>query len=403
MLVDCHFNIIDSWFFRESRGLDAIGAGASSSLFPPPVSTLAGALRTSIGDQLGVNWQAFAQQKSLPEHHHLLGTGSNLGALTLCGPFLQECEPGTSKVSMLYPAPAGLFSATTIEKGQSQTTLHRISIGASVQCDMGYLALPQLKPTSPAGSKPLQNTWITADGLQQWLSGKIPEASALRSLDDLICQDSRLGIGRNNATSTVTDGLLYQTQHVRFKTPNLAVYLQVSGMPKDVHDATEDHVVRLGGEGRQASMRVKQNVPSWQPPKAQVCPANGLVLMLTTAAQHAKDIMDQPLPGFEAVLNEAGQVTHWLGEIQGVALKLISSVMPRMVRVGGWDQQQHQAKPLTSLLAPGTIYYCTLENQGDSLADAIEAINGCQVGQGQASGYGQLVAGYWPKQDSASK
>ena len=69
MLVDCHFNIIDSWFFRESRGLDAIGAGASSSLFPPPVSTLAGALRTSIGDQLGVNWQAFAQQKSLPEHH----------------------------------------------------------------------------------------------------------------------------------------------------------------------------------------------------------------------------------------------------------------------------------------------------------------------------------------------
>ena len=39
----------DTWFFREFRPHDAVGASELSSLFPPPIRTLAGALRTLIG------------------------------------------------------------------------------------------------------------------------------------------------------------------------------------------------------------------------------------------------------------------------------------------------------------------------------------------------------------------
>lgn len=402
MLADCHFNIIDSWFFREAKGLDAIGSGVSNSLFPPPVNTLAGALRTSIGDHLKVDWRAYAQNKSLPEHHTLLGSGSNLGSLALCGPFLHEKGHDTSPATLLYPAPAALLCAVQVDNGHSTTSLHRLSIGAQVRCDMGYVALPQLKPTAPPGSKPLENTWITSLGLQQWLSGDTPASTELRALNDLICSDNRLGIGRNNATSTTTDGLLYQTQHVRLKNPNLSVYLQVDGIPKDYYNGSTNHAVRLGGEGREASIKLTQSATEWRAPAATQCKAIGLTLMLVTAVKQPDNTGLQPLPGFKPVSNDAGQLTHWHGEIAGVALDLISSAMPRMTRIGGWDQQNHHAKPLKSVLAPGTVFYCKLATQETALEDAINALNGHRIGQEQAFGYGQLVAGYWPQQDSAS-
>ena len=56
-----NFEPVDSWFFRESRPHDAAGAAQLSSLFPPPIRTLAGAFKTLIGNSLGINWQQFAR------------------------------------------------------------------------------------------------------------------------------------------------------------------------------------------------------------------------------------------------------------------------------------------------------------------------------------------------------
>ena len=47
------FAAFDSWFFRESRPFDSIGGAQLASHFPPPSRTLAGAVRTSIGDFCG--------------------------------------------------------------------------------------------------------------------------------------------------------------------------------------------------------------------------------------------------------------------------------------------------------------------------------------------------------------
>ena len=50
------FSASDSWFFKEARPMETVGASRLDSLFPPPAKTVIGAIRTSIGDALGVDW-----------------------------------------------------------------------------------------------------------------------------------------------------------------------------------------------------------------------------------------------------------------------------------------------------------------------------------------------------------
>ncbi|WP_308874159.1 type III-B CRISPR module-associated Cmr3 family protein [Thiothrix subterranea] len=55
------FNATDTLFFRESRPMEALGE--AQSVFPPPVRTLAGAVRTLIGEHFQVQWHEFDQKK----------------------------------------------------------------------------------------------------------------------------------------------------------------------------------------------------------------------------------------------------------------------------------------------------------------------------------------------------
>ncbi|MEH6577389.1 MAG: type III-B CRISPR module-associated Cmr3 family protein [Amphritea sp.] len=397
MHFDCRFDIADSWFFREARAHDAIGVGQLDSVFPPPVSTLAGALRTTLGDQLGVDWQAFRHGEASPEHHELLGNGNDLGALSIQGPFLSESAAGQPP-QLLYPAPAALMKSTRVQGDDSEIELHRLRIGTPVRSDLGRVALPELSPQTPAGSKPLEQCWITEQGLKDWLSGKTPDTSELRMMQDLIKAESRLGIGRNNQRATVKEGQLYQTRHIRIRQPGLGISLQLTGVPTALTgqlDSTQLGV-RLGGEGREASLSLSTTDQSWQPPSAKACDAAGLLLTLITPAHLTDDMTQTPLPGFIPIRDSQGHICHWEGELRGIGLRLISAVMPRMLRMGGWDQQKHAPKPLRSLVTPGTVFYCQLLDTVQPINAAVKALNGIQIGEQQAFGFGLLAAGYWP-------
>ena len=65
----CHFTPLDTWFFRESRPHGSIGSSELGSVFPPPVRTLLGALRTLIGDtwlqRNSKSWRQFEELSDL--------------------------------------------------------------------------------------------------------------------------------------------------------------------------------------------------------------------------------------------------------------------------------------------------------------------------------------------------
>ena len=52
------FELTDSGFFKEARHHGAI-SGLLTSLFPLPLNTFAGAIRTAIGNHHGADWQDY--------------------------------------------------------------------------------------------------------------------------------------------------------------------------------------------------------------------------------------------------------------------------------------------------------------------------------------------------------
>jgi Uncharacterized protein predicted to be involved in DNA repair (RAMP superfamily) len=382
---------VDSWFFREARSHDAVGVGQLNSVFPPPATTLAGAIRTAMGDHLGVDWHAFNADKG--QHHALLGDGNNLGLLNI------QAIQLTVDGKPVYPAPQDLLQESESKK------LHRLRIGQPMRCDLGEVAMPEMD--APPGSKPLENYWITEEGLQRWLTGGLPGTDQLIAQSELITSEARLGIGRDNVAGTVKEGLLYQTRHLRTtgnKTFSIDVYLQ--GISDELADSLPGQTsLRLGGEGREAAVNIgkKATQPAPKLPDAATCKkARGVLFYLASPANFNLDSAgaNSPswcLPDFEAIKNEQGETTHWQGELAGIGLKIISCVLPRAERLGGWDQKLKKPKPLISLASAGSLYYCELLNPKEQqlTPQLLQHLQQNPIGGDTSLGYGRLLAGLW--------
>jgi CRISPR-associated protein Cmr3 len=224
------FELMDTWFFRESRPHSPVGGSELGSVFPPPARTLAGAIRTLMGECLNADWNAF---KSDPAYtigglclRRELGLGDDLGALKLSGPWLLK---GTER---LYPVPAYLLGKQEGERWE----FVQIKIGNTVCCDLGaHLRLPMLEK-GEAGFKPLERAWLTRCGLEAVLGGGIPSPSDVILKKALFNEEPRLGIARNNERRTVKQEMLYQTRHIRPKHDvDLAVEVDVEGGNPRLH------------------------------------------------------------------------------------------------------------------------------------------------------------------------
>lgn len=359
------FDPLDSWFFREARAFDTSGSNELSSLFPPPARTVAGAIRTLIGEMQGVDWERFAHAGEYPDLKQQIGVDDDLGQLKITGPYpLWNGE-------RLYPAPLHLLA-----KAQEYVFLKP---GEPVGCDLGEVQLPKLEKSSP-GAKPLENAWLNSTDLQRVLGGEFPQT--VHHAKDLYDPEPRLGIARNNAQRTAADGLLYQTRHVRPR-PELAIGATVRGIAPELHPG--QGVIRFGGEGRASAVTVGDVLPLLASPKV---PRQNLLLMLLTPADFGGDWV---LPGFAP--DTQGAVKVWRGQLHGVDLILHSAVLGKAAREGGWDLLHQQPRPVKSLIPAGSVYFCTVV--GD-LQVAVAALHGRHIGNDTALGRGELAVGLWP-------
>lgn len=381
------FNATDTLFFRESRPMESMGE--LQSVFPPPVRTLAGAVRSLIGEASGVNWQDYEKNTTHPLRK-MIGFSDDLGALKFQGAWLAW------NGERLYPAPLHLLKK---DKKLFQLSLSK----KTTWSDLGLaVRLPKLpEGDEPKGSKPLENAWLSLAGLEAVLAGKEPSLEKptvekphikpqVYFANDLFERESRLGIARDNDLRTVKEGMLYQTQHIRPRAA-LSIELDVNGLPETM---PPNAIIRLGGEGRTASVQASPYADRF--PKAAVtAKTKGLMLCLLTplpTQQTGKDW--QPLPGFTR--EERAEQTVWVGTINGIALELHGAITGKTLREGGWDMAKHQPRAVTSLIPAGSVFFCTVKD-GDTQA-AISALHNQhiqQIGKLTAYGYGHLAVGIW--------
>lgn len=382
----CRFSAVDTFFFKEARQLDT--SGETKSLFPPPINTLMGALRSAIGEARDVNWLDYGRQKHDHPVADEIGYGEDTGPLRFRGPWLVAND------KRLYPIPAAILcNPSAVPNKVDQFAA--LKPGAPMRCDLGLaVRMAQLPDHVGRGFKSLANAWVEYEVWEQLAAGIIPDGlgtknAAIYRPDDFYTVESRLGIARDNATSTIKHNMLYQTQHLRANRQRpLSFEIDVDGLPVDA--LPETNILRLGGEGRMANMDIFHRKNELGKPPNIEDDAKGIVLNLLTPAQ-LDSSGDSPLPGFQRT--EQSGSTVWTGRIGGVELTLHSVITKSPLRIGGWDLANNRPKAVHSLSAPGSCWYMTCAN----LQAAATTLHGQLLGEGPSHQRGVVAISQWLK------
>lgn len=384
------FTPIDSWFFRESRSMDGGGSTAIKSIFPPATQTLLGAIRTQIGekyfDEHGGNWRSFNEQHPLTQH---IGYGKdNYANLKAQGVWLYHAN------QCYFPAPANLVQQTTCENKEAKYDYFALS-EHPIETDLGKIYLPTLKPREKNAKnieqrdQPIEDHWISTEDYQRVLNGEPPKN--LQKLSDLITIDTRLGIGRNNQTRRTEEGLLYQTQHIRLK-DGWQLYLGIEGIDDTFAPTTT--TTRLGGEGRMAKLTILDPAPTKL--ERPIAKNTDLVIyLLTPQLDQRENANTPPLPNGEWTHDK--DPGYWKGKIAGINVQIISAIVGKPLRIGGWDTAKHQSSPVQSYLPAGSCWYirCQTQAEAQQLIDN-HHLQHLSHDNERAKGYGQIAIGNRP-------
>lgn len=386
------FDAFDTLFFKESRPMDSVGGAQLQSLFPPPARTLIGAIRTEIGACLHVAWSDYASDAQ-HSAKAIIGSADQLGPLSFVGPYLLRQN------QRIYPAPLALMQTEAsasgaargkkfAQSGEAKQLLRLQPSDTISQCDLGALRLPCLvkarhdSDASQAGhAKAFDNSYISETGLRAFLAGGLPPADTLYPSGALYDAEDRLGIARDNNTRVAAEGALYQTRHIRPKA-DVAIGIIVNGLAGA--QLPTQGTLRLGAEGRLAAWR-REAAPGLPGLPTAAIKGAQVLLMLLTPARFLRGWLPD---GFRQATLENGQ-TVWDGSLHGVSLRLLSAVLGKTQREGGWDLQHRQPRPVESLVPAGSCYFFQVLD-GDAAA-----LHGRKIGQDCAYGRGEVALGVW--------
>ena len=363
------FTAVDSWFFRESRPMEAVGASRLDSVFPPPANTVIGAIRHCIGEAHQVDWREYASGPHAL--HQVMGTPADLGPLSFDGPYLLHNDK-----QRLYPMPQSLLWTA-----DRQHTTRLLPGAMPVECDLGRVRLPQ-KHTPLAGASAKADTWLTEQGLCAFLRGQPVLPDDMVQPNSLFVSEERLGIARDHARRVADDGLLYQTKHIRPQ-PGCAIAMNVGGLNDS--RLAQTGLCRLGAEGRLAGWQ--RNPALTLPDISSPAQKNGLMLMLLTPALFTQGWVPD---GLQETEQDGCRV--WQGVLHGVALTLVCAALGKPRREGGWDLVNKKPRDLHSFIPAGCVFFC--EAQGN-LEAAQRALHGKQIGLEHAWGRGKIAAGFY--------
>lgn len=369
------FRFLDTCFFRDGLPYHAGEGGynAVRTFFPPWMTTLQGAIRTSLAEERG--WQP-GQRNGWPAE---LGGPDDPGSLQFRGPYLQTAQ------GPLFPLP--LHRLVKKEPGKPagegvQFTFTRLIPGEPVKCDLGEVRLPA--PESPLDGAGLpENLFLLPSGLRAVLQGGLPDPRAVRDGAKLWSQEERTGLERNDLTRTAREGMLYNCAHIR-PAKGLGLSVLVSGVPQEWPVALR-RVLNLGGEGRTAEVAIDPSTKAGEflPPPAI------------------------PTPGADGRLNFTVTLITpgWYGDPHrviregppGVPGRCVAACLGKIVPAGGWDLANQRPRPLVPLLPAGSTWFFTVDAAEVETAK-LTGLHGQCTGVATAYGYGQILIGKWKEE-----
>ena len=379
------------------RGNKLFGDAGSygEALMPPWPSLAAGALRSRMLADHGVDLAAFAQARQrLPglsdALYACLGTPAQPGDFRV-SLFTLACREN-SQVQLCFPLPADVV--VTEKSLDNATYLQPTTPHPSLQSSYTLSQPPLLRAAGPA--KPQGNLWLNTAGLRAWLNGeKLGKDHLLRG-GELWQFDHRLGIALNGAQRTVAKGMLYTTQTVALNRRDGRNQGQDVGFLVGVDGANgllpEKGLLRFGGDGRGAALQTvsPKNLlpaPDWR----RIEQERRFRLVLATPGLFADGWR---LPGLDAD-------NRWQGP-DGCMARLVAAAVNRADTVSGWDLAKWRPKAARRVAPVGSVYWFDgfqgqTEALGKLATGGFWAVSDYPECSRRAEGFNNILIAAWPK------
>ncbi len=370
------FNPLETLFFRDGKPFGFGQSAYLESLFPPTPQTMQGAVRYNIilancksNNPFQCKGCIHLSNCLVPENIGSFNEG-DYGRLDLYGPYLYK------NGNRYYPLPFDLMQES---EGQKRLVSLKPDKGIVKQCDMGNIHLPS-KPAGYGTIKELKG-WIAENDLLEYLWNQtIPEKKNIKQDSDFFEKEPRIGIGRDYATHTAKEGLLYSIATLRFK-EDVSIGVKVKGIDESLqpkHNST-----KFGGEGKVCKLIIRDY------------PDDEKQFKFNAMDKHIKMLLLQPAdfggwlpPGFKEIVRDGSK--FWEGSINGVVLRLISAFVGKPQKIGGWDMASNKSKAIKSYVPAGSVYFFEVIDEGLELLP----VEG-KIGENAAIGLGHYIFGRW--------
>lgn len=358
---------VDSLFFGGGTPFSAEISSQEdvSSLFPPPPSVVAGALRAALARAQG--WEGRGRWST--ELDPILGDGMEKeGTLRTAGPFVHRVG------RLLFPMPRHLVGY----RMSAWKPVGYLTPGSLVRCDLGEVVLPELNRETVVNRRlePGDEVFVNIEGLRRIARGGLPSQDSLVHQNELWNVEPRIGLERDHAIRTAKPSMLYSSRHIRLKSGvGLSVYF--SGVPEEWVAGVRGFVP-LGGESRFAWADVGGVFPRLEPPFDEIEKSGRAALLVLSPMGIEKEVLlgkrELELPGHA---------------------KIVTGCVDRPLRIGGWDSVRRRSMEVKSYLPPGSVLFLQLEQPRDFLL-SVDDWGLLRIGRWTNWGFGLATIGTWP-------
>ncbi|CUU08169.1 CRISPR-associated protein, Cmr3 family [Armatimonadetes bacterium GBS] len=371
----------DPLLFRDGRPFAGDPGALNARSLPIPMpSTIAGFIRTFIGNQQGWNWKQDWQRAM---------------QVKVLGPLLYRTQRLEMQGEFIFPAPADALVYN--ENGALRVAvLVPANPPGGSGCNLPHSGLKPLKvsvDTKPAGG---YNFWKWSD-MEQWLLGRgQPPSEQIEGLP----RETRTHVAIDDKKGTSKEHHLFTVEYRAFehlqRAQGDAVYYRWAmlarvELPEDV-SATLDGVGTLGGERRAGFLHETQ---VWLE-----CPET-----IRNALSHARKV--RMVLATPAIFRD-GWKPGWLNnDLQGtppgtsVQLKLVGAAVKRHEAVSGWDYVHNRPKSVRWLAPAGSVYFFEIvDGSAERLTHEAWLQPMSDDEQDRNNGYGLALWGVWNDTDA---
>lgn len=360
-----HIAPTDYFFFRDSKPFDAGVDSFAKTLFPPPPSTVYGAVRTAILVSKGIDLNSFLSGNET-EVTEVVGKPYQYGTLKLAGPWLAKLSE--DKLIEYFPPPLSLV----IDNENRFVFLKPDSAQSEIITNLN----PKLRlPTADSIELTNLSSAISSTEAVKILIGDIDCIEEKR--ERLFERVYKVGIKRNTQTRTVLEqGALYTIQMLSFN-PDLDGQLGVACLVSHGELLPEQLLIKFGGESRVARATKVMNSSFIDSLKNAVDKIVEKILanrqffiwLITPAIFKNGFIPDFVNP--ESLEGELPILSQEKSN-QTLKVKLLSLVSKSFQAIGGFDLAKGFVRPLYRAVPAGSVYFFEITEEGPDLKSKVE-------------------------------